>query len=172
MACRTGAGDGVPGPLSLSLFSVFEKISTQCLSIEETMNQRATHSPSWCLRHLGFLSCLKSCFYHTSISIQFWSFFFPLDHVSEAFQPCLLQPGNGHIVYLHLALSLDACVASHFIISEAEAKICFLSGYNENNMDSYISNTQQSWRRGNSHTVTLFPPRFPTYPLLEDSFCF
>lgn len=99
-------------------------------------------------------------------------FFFPLDHVSEAFQPCLLQPGNGHIVYLHLALSLDACVASRFIISEAEAKICFLSGYNENNMDSYISNTQQSWRRGNSHTVTLFPPRFPTYPLLEDSFCF
>lgn len=135
-------------------FSLFEKILMQCFSIEETMNQRATHSPSWCLHHLDFLSYLKSCFYHTAISIQLS---FSLDHVSEAFQPCLLQPGNGLVVHLHLAPSLDACVASRFIILEAEAKICFLSGYNENNMDSYISNVPQSWRRGNSHTVALFP---------------
>lgn len=129
------------------------------------------------IHHHGAFAIWVSCLVWSHVSIthqsaySFGLFFPPLDHVSEAFQPCLLQPGNGHIVYLHLALSLDACVASRFI-SEAEAKICFLSGYNENNMDSYISNTQQSWRRGNSHTVTLFPPRFPTYPLLEDSFCF
>lgn len=109
----------------------------------------------------GFLVLFEVMFLSHSSQhtvLVFFFFFFPLDHVSEAFQPCLLQPGNGHIVYLHLALSLDACVASRFIISEAEAKICFLSGYNENNMDSYISNTQQSGRRGNSHTVALFPP--------------
>lgn len=71
MACGKGAGDGVPGPLSPSLFNLFEKILMQCLSIEETMNQRTIHSPSWCLSHLCVLPYSKACFYHTVISVQF-----------------------------------------------------------------------------------------------------
>lgn len=35
-------------------------------------------------------------------------------------------------------------MASHFIIWDAEAKVCFLNGYNENNMAPHVSNTQQS----------------------------
>lgn len=144
----------------------------QCLSTEETMNQRATHSPSWCLHHLGFLSYLKSCFYCTAISIHFRSFFFSwqcLGSIAAMFVAAWEWPGS---LPSSSSISWCLCGLSFYYLGSRRKKSVSLSGYNENNMDSYISNTRQSWRRGNSHTVALFPPWFPTYSLLEDSFCF
>ena len=54
MACRKGTEDGVPGPLSLSLFSLFEKILMQCLSIEETIKEQPIH-------HYGAFAIWVSC---------------------------------------------------------------------------------------------------------------
>lgn len=81
---------------------------------------------------------------------------------SEAFSSCLWQYGNELGAHLSLALSLDACVASHLIIWEAKAELCFLSGYDENSMNSQISHTQQSLARrtfAHSSPSSSLPPR-------------